>query len=140
MLAIRFSRIGKKNKAQFKIMLQEHTFAPGGRHVEVLGSYDPHKKTAVLNEEKIKHWLSKGVKVSDTVHNLLVSRGIIRDKKRVVKIPQKAKEAEGKEIEKEEKEEKAEAVAKTAKNEIKIEEKKPADAEVLAEKGGAEDN
>jgi len=29
MLTIRFARVGKKNKAQFKIMLQEKSMAPG---------------------------------------------------------------------------------------------------------------
>jgi small subunit ribosomal protein S16 len=92
MLTIRFARTGKRNKAQFKILLQEHTVAPGGRHVEVLGAYDPHSKQAVLKEERIKYWLSKGATASDTAHNLLVSKGLISEKKRAVKLPAKAKE------------------------------------------------
>lgn len=119
MLTIRFSRVGKKNKAQFKIVLQESTFAPGGRHVEVLGSYDPHRKIAVLKEEKIKQWLSKGVQVSDTVHNLLVSKGIISDKKRAVKIPQKVEEVK----EEEKKEEKPAGETEKNKPEEKEEKK-----------------
>ncbi len=89
MLTIRFSRVGKKNRAQFKLTLQEHTVAPGGRHVEILGSYDPHSKQAVLKEERIKYWISKGVNPSDTVYNLLVSKGIISGEKRKVKLPAK---------------------------------------------------
>jgi small subunit ribosomal protein S16 len=101
MLTIRFARIGKKNKAQFKIMLQERTFAPGGRHVEILGSYNPHNKVAVLKEERIKYWLEKGASASDTVHNLLISKGVISEKKRAVKIPKKAEEAKTEETKKE---------------------------------------
>jgi len=93
MLTIRFTRVGKKNKAQFKIMLQEHTAAPGGRHIEILGSYDPHQKKAVLKEEKIKYWLEKGAKPSDTVHNLLISNKIIEGAKKAVKLPKKEAEA-----------------------------------------------
>lgn len=89
MLTIRFARVGKKNKPQFKIMLQEHAIAPGGKHVEVLGSYDPHKKLAVLKEERIKYWISQGVQLSDTVHNLFVSKGILTSEKRKVKLPAK---------------------------------------------------
>jgi len=92
MLTIRLARVGKRNKAQFKIVLQEHTIATGGRHVEILGSYDPHQKKAVLKEEKIKNWIEKGVRVSDTAHNLFVSKGIISDKKRPVKIAKKTEE------------------------------------------------
>lgn len=60
--------------------------APGGRHVEVLGSYDPHSKSAVLKEDKIKYWLSKGAQMSDTVHNLFVSKGIVSGEKIKVKV------------------------------------------------------
>lgn len=119
MLTIRFSRVGKKNKAQFKIMLQEHTLAPGGKHVEILGSYDPHRKIAVLKEERIKYWLSKGVKASDTAHNLLVSKGIISEKKRPVKIPKKAEEVKPEEVKIENKK-----TEESKTEEVKTEEKK----------------
>lgn len=89
MLTIRFARTGKRNKAQFKIVLQENSVAPGGRHVAVLGSHDPHLKKTVLKEDKIKHWIEKGAQASDTVHNLLVSKGVISEKKKTVKIPKK---------------------------------------------------
>lgn len=81
MLTIRFNRIGRHNHATFRIAVQEHSIAPGGRHVAVVGSYDPHTKTTVLREEEIRHWLSVGAKPSATVHNLLVKKGIIRGKK-----------------------------------------------------------
>ena len=83
MLAIRFNRIGRHNKAYYRIVVQEHTVAPGGRHVAVVGSHDPHAKSTILKEDKIRHWLSVGAQPSDTVHNLLVKHGIIRGTKRV---------------------------------------------------------
>jgi len=92
MLSIRLARIGKKNKAQFQVVLQEHTVAPGGKHVEVLGSYDPHAKKEVLKAERIKYWISQGAQVSDTAYNLFVSKGILTGEKRKVKLP--AKEVE----------------------------------------------
>ena len=119
MLTIRFARVGKKNKAQFKIALQEHAVAPGGRHVEILGSYDPHSKNAVLKEDRIKYWLEKGAQASDTVYNLLASKGIISSKKRAVKIP--AKKAEEKPIEEAKVEEKK--VEEVKKEEAPTEEK-----------------
>jgi small subunit ribosomal protein S16 len=72
MLTIRFARVGRKNRAQFRIVLQEHTAAPGGRHVAMLGNYDPHQKKVVLKADKIKEWISKGAQVSDSVYNLLL--------------------------------------------------------------------
>lgn len=89
MLTIRFARVGKKNKAQFKIMLQEKSMAPGGRHVEILGSWDPYQKKATFKDERIKYWVEKGASVSDSVYNLLVSKGVLLGKKRKVKITKK---------------------------------------------------
>ncbi|HEX8974693.1 MAG TPA: 30S ribosomal protein S16 [Patescibacteria group bacterium] len=86
MLTIRFARVGRKNRAQFRIVLQEHTVAPTGRHVEVLGSWDPHQKKAVLKAEKIQEWIKKGAQVSDTAYNLFVKEGVVEGKKRAVKM------------------------------------------------------
>ena len=126
MLTIRFARMGKKNKAQFKIMLQEKTVAPGGRHVEILGSYDPHQKTAVLKEERIKYWVEKGAAVSDSAYNLFVSKGVLEGKKRGVKLPtKKVEEATAEEVKTEvKKEEVKEKETPEAKEEIKAEETK----------------
>ena len=118
MLTIRFSRIGKKNKAQFKILLQENSTAPGGRHVAVLGSHDPHLKKTVLYEDKIKHWISKGAQMSDSVKNLLISKGVIQGKKVAIKIPKKAEEAKPEDVKA------GEAPKAETKEEIKKEETK----------------
>ncbi len=113
MLIMRFNRTGKKNRVSYRIVLQEHTAAPGKRHVEILGSHDPHSKTTVLKEDRIQHWLKEGVQASDAVYNLLVTKGIITGKKRVKKMPRpevKAEEApaEATETESEAKAEEAE--------------------------------
>jgi small subunit ribosomal protein S16 len=86
MLTIRFSRVGRKNKAQFRVVLQQHTAAPIGGHVALLGSYDPHSKIAVLKADKIKEWIAKGAQVSDSAYNLFVKEGVIEGKKRAVKM------------------------------------------------------
>lgn len=99
MLAIRFERVGRRNRAQFRIVLQESTVAPGGRHVEVLGSYDPHLKKAVLKSEKINQWIEKGAQASDSVYNLLVKEGVVSGEKRKIKMPKPAaKEAAVEEV------------------------------------------
>ncbi len=90
MLTIRFSRVGRKNRAQFRIVLQQHTAAPTGRHVAVLGSWDPHQKVAVLKADKIKEWIAKGAQVSDSAYNLFVREGVIEGKKRAVKMEKPA--------------------------------------------------
>lgn len=129
MLAIRFERVGRKNKAQFRIVLQEHTVAPGGRHIAVLGSYDPHQKKAVLKVDKIKEWIAKGAQASDSVHNLLIKEGAIEGKKKAIKMEKpKAKEVPAEPVKEEEakieepKEENAAEEVKT--EEVKAEEAK----------------
>jgi len=48
----------------------------------VLGAYDPRQKDkTAIDAEKVKHWISKGAQVSDTVHNMLISKKIITGKK-----------------------------------------------------------
>lgn len=86
MIVIRFSRTGRKNKPQFRLVVQEHTISPTGRHIEIVGSWDPHQKKGVFKNERIQYWLSNGAQASDTVHNLLVSQKIIEGEKRDVKI------------------------------------------------------
>lgn len=87
MLAIRLNRTGKRNRAHFRVVVQEHTKAPGKRHVEIVGSYDPHKKTTILNKDRILYWVSQGAQVSDAVHNMLVREGIMTGKKIAKKMP-----------------------------------------------------
>ncbi len=94
MLAIRFSRVGRRNRAQYRIVVQEKRMAPTGRHVAVVGSWDPHLKKGVFKTEEIKEWISKGAQVSDSVWNLLVKENIIEGEKRKVKIKNKKKEKE----------------------------------------------
>lgn len=82
MLKIRFQRIGRKNDPAFRIVVAEHTASPkAGTNVAVVGSYNPKSKETVIDGEAVKGWLGKGAKASGTVHNLLVSKGIIEGKK-----------------------------------------------------------
>lgn len=94
MLIIRFSRVGKRNHAQYRVVLAEKSFPIKGKFVEILGSYNPHSKEVNLREDRIKYWLEKGTSCSDSVFNFLIEKGIIKDKKRLVSIKKKAKKAE----------------------------------------------
>lgn len=126
MLVIRLNRVGRKNKAQFRIVVQEHTAAPSGRHIAIVGSYDPHTKVVILKADEIKEYMANGAQPSDTVHNLLVREGVIDAKKRSVKMPDEVN-AEGKEGEGDAKgkEEKKEAPAEAKKELADKEEKTP---------------
>src|SRR3989344_1574856 len=81
MLVIRFQRIGKKGQAYFRIVATEHTKKPKGEFLELLGSYDPHKKVLICKKDRIQHWISMGAQLSPTVNNLLINKEIITGNK-----------------------------------------------------------
>lgn len=82
MLKIRLQRTGRTNNPSYRVVVTEHTNGPkSGRATEVLGSYNPKTKERVLNGERIKHWLSVGAQATGTMHNMLVSAGIVSGKK-----------------------------------------------------------
>lgn len=89
MLKIRLQRVGRKHEPSFRLVLTDSKNATrSGRFKEILGAYDPRhggagsrKSKDSLNIERIRYWLSQGVNPTDTIHNLLVKRGVIRAKK-----------------------------------------------------------
>lgn len=132
MLKIRLTRLGKKNNAFFRLVVAEHTSPIKGRFIEAVGFINPHTKEKKLEKEKILHWIEKGAKCSDTVHNLLVKEGVIRGPKKVIKIKKKVEEKKDEDSKAEAKEEKGgeaaiekkpEETAEMKKEEAKSEEK-----------------
>jgi small subunit ribosomal protein S16 len=75
-LMIRLTRIGKKKQPFYRVVVTEKTRPANGRFVEIVGTYDPLKKPAVitLDHERVKYWLSKGAQPSDTVRSFLRNR------------------------------------------------------------------
>ena len=89
MLTIRLQRRGRKNDPSFRVIILDSKRGPkSGSYLELLGSYDARVDRVELKADRIKHWMSMGAQVSDTVHNLLVSNKIIEGKKRNV-LPKK---------------------------------------------------
>ena len=49
--------------------------------MEVLGSYDPVNDVKEVKADRVKHWMSQGAQLSDTVHNWLLDKKVISGKK-----------------------------------------------------------
>ena len=97
MLKIRLKRVGRKHDPSFRVVVTESTRGPkSGNYVENLGNYDSRKNVKQINAERVKYWISKGAQVSDTVHNILVSKGIIKGKKKDVMSRKKSKKTKDK--------------------------------------------
>ncbi len=80
---IRLQRTGRRNEPTFRVVLTDSkNAAKSGKSLEVMGSYDSRRgEKAEINTDRVKHWMSKGAKLSDTLHNLLVSKKLIPGKK-----------------------------------------------------------
>ncbi len=100
MLKIKLSRVGKRKQPTFRLLVVEHQKDPWGTYIENVGTYNPRTEpnSIIINEERIKYWMSVGAKPTDTVHNILVTAGIVKDKKRnVSKLGATVREARAKE-------------------------------------------
>ncbi len=84
MLTIRLSRVGKKKQPSYRLIVSEKARDPWGKATEILGSYDPRTKKAVLNGERIAYWRSMGATVSDSVWNLLLKEKLVEGQSRNV--------------------------------------------------------
>ena len=77
MLAIRMQRTGRKGHAMFRVIVQDARLTPtSGKVVALLGSYDPHAKTATLDKEKAAEFLKNGAQPSDRAALLLKKEGV----------------------------------------------------------------
>ncbi len=140
MLCIRFFRVGKKKQPSFKIVVTDKRRPPsGGRFVEEVGFLNPITKEKNLKAERIKYWISKGAKPSDSVYNLLIKEKVLEGKK--IPVHKKKKGEKGvekvakeeikkpKEVKPEEKKEEVKKEVKEAeKEETKEKVKKPEEA------------
>jgi len=79
---IRLQRVGRKHETAFRLVLTDkRNSTKSGRYLKVLGSYDPRKETESFDAENIKKAISNGAKLSITVNNLLISKGVIEGTK-----------------------------------------------------------
>lgn len=86
MLAIKLSRTGKNKEPHYRLLVLEKTKDPWGDYLENVGYVNTRTEppTYDLKDERIKYWISKGAQPTNTVHNILVSKGIIVAPKRNV--------------------------------------------------------
>ena len=76
---VRLMRMGKKKQAFYRIVAADSRRARDGRFLEIVGTYNPITKPAVvsIDETKITKWLDEGATPSDTVHSLFSQIGFL---------------------------------------------------------------
>lgn len=74
MLKIRLRRMGAKKDPCYRIVVSDSRSTPGGRFVDVVGTYDPGMEPAAvkLDIEKTEQWIRNGAHPSETVRSLLL--------------------------------------------------------------------
>lgn len=69
---IRFSRIGKTNRAFWRIVAVDSRQKRDGACLETLGTYDPLKHQVIqLHTDRIQAWVAKGAECSAAIVKLL---------------------------------------------------------------------
>jgi small subunit ribosomal protein S16 len=73
MLKVKLSRTGKKNQANFRIVVAEAKSKRDGKYVDLLGTYQPLLKNNKVKVDKKKYqgWLQKGAQPTQTVKKLV---------------------------------------------------------------------
>lgn len=94
MLTIRLSRIGKRKKPMYRLIISEKARDTYGKALEILGSYNPFSKELSVKQDRVQYWLSQGSGMSATVNNLLIQNDIIKGEKVKASKPGKKSEAE----------------------------------------------
>ncbi|HBE46004.1 MAG: 30S ribosomal protein S16 [Spirochaetia bacterium] len=76
---IRLKRFGAKARPFYRIVVMDSRSARDSKTIDELGYYHPietEDKQLLINETKVRDWLSKGALPSDTVKSLLNKKGI----------------------------------------------------------------
>lgn len=81
-LKIRLARGGARQRPYYRIVIANSTSPRDGRFIERVGSYNPmlsndHEQRVVLNEERVRYWVSVGAQPTEAVGRFLVKAKII---------------------------------------------------------------
>ena len=70
---IRLRRMGARNAAFYRVIVQDSRRAPTGKFIETLGWYDPKQEgnNFSLNLDRVDYWLGNGAQPSDTAASLI---------------------------------------------------------------------
>ena len=76
---MRLTRMGDKKSPFYRIVITDSRNARDGAYIDKVGHYNPIAQPAqiVVDAEKAKAWLAKGVQPTDTVKNILVKEGVL---------------------------------------------------------------
>ena len=79
MVKIRLKRMGTTKRPVYRLVVADSRSPRDGRFIEVVGFYDPlpHPAVVRIDEEKVRVWLRRGARPSESARSLLVQQGIV---------------------------------------------------------------
>jgi small subunit ribosomal protein S16 len=79
LLKIRLARVGKKKQPTYRVVIADSRAPRDGKYIEIVGSYNPRTEpdTFVIDEEKVKGWLTKGAQPTLRMQKLLAKQGLM---------------------------------------------------------------
>jgi small subunit ribosomal protein S16 len=75
---LRLTRIGGKKDPVWRVVVADQRSPRDGRIIESVGRYNAQTEpsTIVIDEDRVRHWLSKGAQPTNQVRKLLKIQGI----------------------------------------------------------------
>ena len=79
MVKMRLTRLGDKKSPFYRIVVVDGREARHGKYIDKIGHYNPLSNPVelVIDADKAKEWLAKGVQPTETVKSLLVKAGVV---------------------------------------------------------------
>jgi len=79
LVKIRLTRMGAKKRPFYRLVVADSRSPRDGRFIETLGTYDPLPDPAKIeiDAEKVRAWLAKGARPSDSARQVLMQQGIL---------------------------------------------------------------
>jgi small subunit ribosomal protein S16 len=79
LVKIRLKRMGTTKRPFYRLVVADSRSPRDGRFIEALGYYDPLPQPASIkiDADRVREWLRKGARPSDSARDLLVAQGIL---------------------------------------------------------------
>ena len=76
---MRLTRMGDKKSPFYRIVVTDSRNARDGAYIDKVGHYNPTSQPAeiVIDVEKAKDWIAKGVQPTETVKNILIAKEVL---------------------------------------------------------------
>ncbi len=75
---MRLTRVGSKKNPIYRVVVADSRAPRDGRFIEIVGRYNPQPDPSLIefDEDKVRDWLGKGAKPTESVRRLLKTQNL----------------------------------------------------------------